>query len=327
MGSVELPVCSTHERGWREITHSSSFNLIIELLFYPRKGCVAIDSKVVSQQSSFPVGPFRSSTSTVELTTDKDGSGVTMWINGTESSHHYFHDPTLLKFEYMQYFQAVLRAELHTTPPTTYDHGRPRVLHIGAAGCTMARAIHAEWPSAHQVAIETDEMLAKQVRTWFELPRAPHLRIRVQDGLEALETAPEQRYEFIIRDAFIGAKVPAHLATVGFLEQASRVLSSNGVYMANCADHPPLTLARREAATAQEVFPFVSAIIEPGVLRGRRYGNVIIIGSTIPPPSHLDRKLRILPTTARLLTGTPLRRFVGDHKPIPSVAKAPRALA
>ncbi|HLS01091.1 MAG TPA: fused MFS/spermidine synthase [Beutenbergiaceae bacterium] len=286
-----------------------------------------IDSKVVSHHSSFPTGPFRTSSSTVELTSDIDGNGVTLWINGTESSHHDFYDPTNLKFEYMQYFQAILRSELHTTPPTTYDQGRPRVLHIGAAGCTMARAIHAEWPSAHQVAIEPDEELAAKVRTWFNLPRSPHLRIRVQDGLEALEDAPEGRYEFIIRDAFIGAKIPAHLATTGFVQQAARVLGPHGVYMANCADHPPLTLSRREVATAQEAFPFVSAVVEPGVLRGRRYGNVIIIGSKLPLPSHLDRKLRTLPTTARLLTGTSLRRFVGDHKPISSVGKAPRSLA
>src|SRR5690625_7104575 len=85
-------------------------------------------------------------------------------IDGMESSHHNFADPTALTFEYMQYMQAVLRGEIPAPSRGGSTRGRPRVLHIGAAGCTMARAVHAEWPGSHQVAIETDEILAARVR-------------------------------------------------------------------------------------------------------------------------------------------------------------------
>lgn len=255
-----------------------------------------------------------------------DGAGVTLFIDGTESSHHHLTEPSALLFEYMQYMQAVLRTQLPPSPGAN-ARGRPRVLHIGGAGCSMARAINAEWPTSHQVAIEPDELLASYVREWFDLPRSPQLRIRVQDGLQALRTAPEQRYEVVIRDAFSRFKIPAHLTTLEFAKQVNRVLSPGGIYLGNCADHPPLTLTRREVATALEIFAHVSVVTEPAILRGRRYGNVVIVGSDQPLNPDLHRVLRTLPTPARVLVGEEVTRFVSGHRPITALGEAPEGLA
>lgn len=281
----------------------------------------------VSHPSSWPTEPVKTSFATVELASDIDGTGVTLFIDGTESSHHNLADPSALTFEYMQYMQCVLRTQIPIHRAGEAARGRPRVLHIGAAGCTMARAIHAEWPSSHQVAIEPDELLATYVREWFPLPRSPHLRIRVQDGLAALGTAPPGRYEVVIRDAFSRFTIPGHLTTSAFAAHARRVLSPGGLYLANCADHPPLTLTRREVATALEVFPHVSLVTEPAILRGRRYGNLVIIGSDQPLAEDLHRVLRTLPTPARLLTGEEVTRFAGAHPPIEAIGEAPHGLA
>lgn len=285
-----------------------------------------IDSGVVSQHPSWPIGPLQTSLATVELVSDPEGTGVTLFIDGTESSHHHLSDPELLAFEYMQYMQAVLVAQLPEPVKSGSSQGRPRVLHIGGAGCTMARAINAHWPSSHQVAIEPDELLGTYARQWFDLPRAPHLRIRAQDGLAALQSAPDGRYEVVIRDAFSRFHIPAHLTTSEFVSHAARVLSPNGLYLANTADHPPLTLTRREVATAVDLFPYVSIITEPGILRGRRYGNVLIIGSFSPLSESLHRILRTLPTPARLLTEDEITKFIGDHNPIVAIGDAPSGL-
>src|SRR5690625_1774705 len=200
----------------------------------------------------------------------------------------------------MQYLQAAPRAHLTAAEA---GRGRPRVLHRGAAGCTMARAIHAEWPSSHQVAVEVDELLATYVREWFDLPRSPHLRIRVQDGHAALSSAPAGRYEVVIRDAFNRFHIPAHLTTSDYTAHVARVLSPGGLYLANCADHPPLTLTRREVATLLTAFPHVGIITEPAILRGRRYGNIVLVGSSAPLGESLARSVRTLPLPARLITG------------------------
>lgn len=248
---------------------------------------------------------------------------MTLFIDGVESSHHHLTEPTVLVFEYMQYIQAVMRAQM--SGPFTL--GRPRVLHLGAAGCSMARAIHAEWPSSHQVAIEMDERLAAYVRDWFDLPRSPALRIRVQDALDAVTTAPASRYEVIVRDAFSQFTIPAHLTTTAYVSHVARVLSPGGIYLANCADHPPLTLTRREVATAREHFAHVGIITEPAILRGRRYGNIIIAASDRPFKGALHRILRTLPSPARLLVGAEITNFIAGHTPIEKLGEAPHGLS
>lgn len=279
----------------------------------------------MSHHHPWPSEPVRTSFANVEVTPDIEGTGVTLFIDGVESSHHHLTEPTALAFEYMQYIQAVMRAQI--PPGGTFTQGRPRVLHLGAAGCSMARAIHAEWPSSHQVAIEMDERLATYVREWFDLPRSPTLRIRVQDALEAVSSAPESRYEVIIRDAFNQFTIPTHLTTTSYVGQVARVLSPGGIYLANCADHPPLTLTRREVATAREHFAHVGIITEPGILRGRRYGNIIIAASDRPLKGSLHRILRTLPAPARLLLGEEITNFIAGHAPIAEMGEAPHGLS
>ncbi|WP_434080765.1 hypothetical protein [Sanguibacter sp. Z1732] len=60
------------------------------------------------------------------------------------------------------------------------------------------------------------------------------------------------------------------------------------------------------------MFAHTAVIAEPGVLRGRRYGNVVILGANRPwPTAELNRSLRTLAPTARVLHGRDLRDFIG----------------
>ncbi|MBZ2199237.1 spermidine synthase [Occultella gossypii] len=263
-----------------------------------------------SQRSPWPTGPVPTSLSTVELTTDNaDPDGVLVLLDGVESSHLDLADPRRLMFEYMQQMLAALEESLP-------EGGGVRALHLGAAGCALARAVDATWPESRQLAVEVDALLAQYVRDWFDLPRSPLLRIRVDDARRTTTTARTDSYDAVIRDAFADRSVPAHLRTVEFTREVARVLAPGGLYLANTADHPPLPLARREAATVAEVFEHTAVIAEPGVLKGRRYGNVVLVGSAEPLPlAHLDRRVRTLPAPASLVHGSAFDVFVGTSRP------------
>src|SRR5699024_5264723 len=70
-----------------------------------------------------------------------------------------------------------------------------------------------------------------------------------------------------------------------------------------------------EAATVADVFPHTAVIAEPGVLRSRRYGNVVVLGSRRPwPIAELDRELRTLVPSARILHGEELLDFIGSSR-------------
>ena len=86
----------------------------------------------------------------VELHRDPgDPTGVTVVINGVPSSHLDLADPSRLEFEYMQQMAAVI--------DRLGEPGEPlRVIHLGAAGCTLARYVQATRPGSRQLAVELD---------------------------------------------------------------------------------------------------------------------------------------------------------------------------
>ncbi len=245
-------------------------------------------------------------TGTAELTRERDDpDGVTLLVNGVPSSHLDLADPSRLEFEYMQQMAAVV---------DRLPAGPVVAVHLGGAGCALARALHAARPGSRQLAVELDPVLAELVRRWFDLPRSPALRIRAGEARAELERLPDASADVVVRDAFAGDGVPAHLMTREFTAQVARVLRPGGVYLANCADRPPLTLARGEAATVADVFPHVAVIAEPGVLRGRRYGNVVVAAGRDPEilaSPALARALRTLPVPARLVVDEEFVDFVG----------------
>ena len=256
-----------------------------------------------------PDGPIETTTGLVELRRSRDDpTGVTVVVNGVPSSHLDLADPTRLDFEYMQQMAVVL--DRMGTPAAPL-----RVVHLGAAGCTLARYVDATRPGSHQLAVELDAALAELVRGWFDLPRAPALRIRAGDARTVLEGRPDASADVVVRDVFAGDTTPDHVRTVEFTAQASRVLAPGGVYLANCADRPPLERARAEVATLRAVFRDVVAIAEPGQLKGRRYGTLVLAGSDVPGllgSADVARAIRSLPAPTRVLHGDELTAFVGD---------------
>ncbi len=265
----------------------------------------------------WPTGPVPIATGTAEVRRSPDDpDAVTLLVNGVPSSHLDLVDPTRLEFEYMQQMAAFL-AHLPA------GDGPLRAVHLGAAGCAVARWVHARYPGARQVAVDLDPVLVTLVREWFDLPRSPALRLRAGEARRELATLADASADVLVRDVFAGDRTPPHVTTEEFVRDVARVLRPGGLYLANCADRPPLTLARAEAATLAAVFDHVAVVAEPAVLRGRRYGNLVLAGTDDPSLLGLPglaRDLRSLPVPARLLAGDELRAFAGRAAPLRDAA-------
>jgi SAM-dependent methyltransferase len=265
----------------------------------------------------WPAGPVPIATGTAEVQRSPDDpDAVTLLVNGVPSSHLDLADPERLDFEYMQQMAAVLDHLPRTDDPF-------RAVHLGAAGCAMARWADARFPGSRQVAVDLDPVLVQLVRDWFDLPRSPALRLRAGEARAELGTLPDASADAVLRDVFAGDRTPPHVTTAEFVRDVARVLRPGGVYLANCADRPPLTLARAEAATLATVFAHVGVVAEPSLLRGRRYGNIVVIGTDDPrllAGAGLARALRSLPVPARLLQGEDLTAFVGRAAPLRDAA-------
>jgi spermidine synthase len=162
------------------------------------------------------------------------------------------------------------------------DSVKLRGLHLGGGACSLARYFHSAYPDARQVVVELDGKLAEYVRGWFDLPKAPLLRLRVGEARAVTETLTEDSRDFIIRDVFAGSLTPRPLTTAEFNGHIRRVLAPGGIYVVNSGDAPDLKNAREDAATIVAAFEHTLIIADPAMLKGRRYGNMVMAGSDSP---------------------------------------------
>lgn len=256
---------------------------------------------------------WTTSTGTAQIVPEPgDPSRSTLYVNGVPSSPVHAGpagDVLDLGFEYLQVMAAILDSPLAGPP------GAPlAAVHLGGGACSLARHVAASRPRSRQVVVEVDALLAQRVREVVDLPRSPWLRLQVGDAAQRLAKRPDASAGAVVRDAFAGDTVPAHLTTEVFVADVARVLGPGGVYLANVVDRtgaPAGAPLRSELVTAAAVFGgsgHVAVVGEPAVLRGRRFGNAVLVASArlLAVPPGLERVLRGGPAPARWVDGAEL---------------------
>lgn len=202
-----------------------------------------------------------------------------------------------LDFEYMRHEAAAIAA---------WDAGLDShawlALHVGAAACTLPRHLAAAHPESRHIAVDVDTELAELARRWWDLPRAPRLRVRAQDGLEALSSRADETLDLIVRDAFANDEVPQHLAGDSWWGHARRVLRPGGLVVANIAVWPASPRPSADVAAARAAFGGVLAVAEHAVMRRKRRGNVVLAATSQPQPG-VTLALRRYAASAALPTG------------------------
>jgi spermidine synthase len=220
-----------------------------------------------------------------ELVPDPDrDTAWTLMLDGAPQSHVDLADPAHLEFEYIRRMAAALDL---IAPP-----GRPvRALHLGGGALTLPRYLAATRPGSAQRVVEIDGPLVEFVRRSLPWDPKAKIRVRVGDAREALTGMRDGGYDVIVVDVFAGARTPAHLASVEFIREAARVLDPAGWLIANVADGPPLRYARAQVATIRAALPEACLVADASVLRGRRFGNLVVLaGRTTLPLAELTRR-------------------------------------
>lgn len=259
----------------------------------------------------------------VELVRDAERArGWLLLIDRTPQSYVDLDDPRYLEFEYIRWLASIVDTKVAAIALTRAGQvaaDQPdaryagRVLHLGGGGLTLPRYIAAVHPSVSQRVVERDGDLVDLVRRVLPLP--PGLRVRVADAREVVQSTQPRRYDLVVMDAFSGGQVPAPLTTTEFVAEAAQVLRPGGWYALNIVDGPPLRFAKSEVATLRAVFDEVCLVTEPGVLRRRRFGNLVLVGGSGLPLDTLATAVGHEVFPARVLHGAELDRFVAGARP------------
>nr|WP_234996854.1 fused MFS/spermidine synthase [Pseudonocardia thermophila] len=244
-----------------------------------------------------------------ELVGDPDRPrGWTLLVDGTAQSHVDLDDPEHLEFEYVRRLAHVVDL---MAPPL-----RPlRAMHLGGGAWTLPRYVAATRPGSAQQVVELDGELVDLVRS--RLPADdPGLEVVVGDARAVLATARPAAADLVVLDVFAGARTPAHVTSVEFLELADAALAAGGVYAANVADGGALEFARGQVAAARAVFAHVAVVVAADVLHGRRFGNLVLVASQDPlPEAELARRAAADPFRATVLDDAETARFTRRAKP------------
>lgn len=208
-------------------------------------------------------------------------SGYELVVDDTPQSHVDLDDPTHLHFEYIVRMGAVI------------DQLRP---------------------GSRQQVIELEAPLVQLVREHLPLPKGAAIRLRIGDAREGVRKLPAALHgacDLVVSDVYSGAQTPAHLTSVEFYRELAALLAPGGVLLVNVADGPGLAFARRQAATIAEVLPEIGILADTQVLKGRRFGNLVVAASAAPLPTEwLPRMLAAGPHPAKIAQGDEARAFL-----------------
>lgn len=231
----------------------------------------------------------------------------TLVVDGTPQSHVNLEDPTHLFFEYVQRIGHVIDQLRMPGQPLT-------VVHLGAGALTLPRYIEATRPGSRQQVVELESDLVDLVRAELPLPRGASIRVRHGDAREVVEKLPSGlrgSVDLVIVDVFSGARTPAHVTSIEFYRSVVSLLAPGGVIAVNVADGPGLAFARGQASTLQTAVGHVAALAEAQILKGRRFGNVVLVAS--PEELPLEWMPRLLaggPHPSKVVAGRELSDWV-----------------
>ncbi|WP_372343270.1 spermidine synthase [Streptomyces sp. KL116D] len=238
-------------------------------------------------------------------------------VDGAPQSYVDLDEPAHLEFEYARRLGHVLDC-------VGADGGPLDVLHLGGGALTLPRYVAVTRPGSRQDVVEADRGLLALVAEHLPLPDGAGIDVHGADARVWLEAAPADSVDVLVADVFGGSRVPAHLTTEAYAREADRVLRPGGSYAANLADGAPFTFLRSQLATFSTVFEHVALVAEPAVLRGRRFGNAVLVASqTALDVTELARRTARDAFPARVEHGAALRRFVGDARPVTDAAAVP----
>ena len=226
--------------------------------------------------------------------------GATLVLDGLRHSYVDTSDPTYLEFGYIRAIAAGIDSR--------HAPGEPlRVHSLGAGGLTLPRYLAEVRPGTVGSVSEVDPGVIRIDREELALPDDIALDVRLEDARLGLLELPAGETDVVIGDAFGGVSVPWHLTTRETVTAIDRLMTDDGIYLANIIDYGPLSFARAQLATLRDAYPHVALAWQNGG------GNLVAAASRTPiDVVAWEDGMRARGLTWTVLSGAELDEWIGD---------------
>ncbi len=245
---------------------------------------------------------------------------VELVVDGTPQSSVNLADPADLAFEYVERIG-------HVVDQLRGPREAITAVHFGAGALTLPRYVDWTRPGSRQQVVELEPDLVDLVRSRLPLPARASIRLRYGDARDVAAKLPAGLVgatDLVVVDVFAGATIPAQCTTVEFYRLAARLLNDGGVLAVNVADGAGLAFARGQMATVGAVLPHLAVIAEAQVMKGRRFGNLVLVGSRDPEVlGWLPRLVAAGPHPARAVSGDELDRVIAGAAVVTDATATP----
>jgi spermidine synthase len=191
---------------------------VAALLFIPAGTIKASDGRLYETESAYQY---------IQVVQRPDGSRVLRLNEGVVAHSLWYRNTVFTGGEW----------DMFLVVPPLVGHPVHRVLIIGNAGGTIARAYGKLYPDAQIDGVEIDAKVTEVGRRYFGLGDNPNLHVITADGRPYLE-GTDKRYDAILVDAYRQPYIPFYLATKEFFELARAHLNPGGVLALNVAAVP-----------------------------------------------------------------------------------------
>jgi len=188
------------------------------LLFVPAQAIKATSGLLYETESAYQY---------IQVVRQPDGSRI-LHLNEGVAIHSVWRADTVLTGGEWDMFLVV---------PPLLDHPPKRMLIIGNAGGTTARAYGKLYPGVQIDGVEIDPKVTEVGRRFFGLGDNPRLHVITADGRPYL-AGTDKRYDIIAIDAYHQPYIPFYLATQEFFRLVRDHLTPGGVVAANVAAVP-----------------------------------------------------------------------------------------
>lgn len=230
-------------RGLRTEVNKKEVNKMVMMLFLfvfiimTGSALLAEPTKTLFQKDSFYH----------HIRVEEDKEARYLYFDRTLQGAMNLDDPITLRLSYFRFASLGL----------VFTQDAKRVLIIGLGGGSLPKKYQKEFPYLEIDAAEIDPEVINVAKRFFFFREGGNLRAYAQDGRLFL-THTDQKYDFILLDAFYTDAIPFHLATREFFEVAENRLNPNGVIAVNiigAVTGPKGRITRSVVKTLREIFP------------------------------------------------------------------------